>query len=611
MKMKNNSDNKNRPTLRRSQTITTFGVGAIADLPDASAMICDIDKWGTVGCVMLSDPRLEEKLAVSHFLMPPDTDVSSDGIKAVRFPRWMRCRKCQALRHLEDWRRRSLQNNPTKDFDSKPRCDICFIPLIPSRFVVACRKGHIDDFPFVEWAHGGGEVCASPSLQYKESGNSTSLSGILIKCVCGKMKDMGGSFSKETVERIAQHCKGAMPWALKWSSPCNEKLVTLQRGGTNVHFPILKSSILIPPHTSQNIKTIIKTTKAWSLYETQNNVELEPLLPKLIAGETGLEENDVKAAIEEMTGDAPIKPPIDKSEEDYRYEEYRAFLGDYDKDKDFDERDFLITAQDASAYDLEYFSSVVLVKKLREIRVQTGFSRIRPPQRHSEDGSDIPLEEQTEIMSVTQKRHPRWLPGYEVRGEGIFLEIDPKALQKWAASRLVKEHYKLLLERSRRHPDSFGIVERLTPEFIAIHTLAHLLIRQLSFECGYSSSALRERIYCSSDQGKRPMAGLLIYTAEGDSDGTMGGLVRQGEKDLLPDTFRRALDQAQWCSSDPLCIESDGQGYQALNLAACHACVMVPETSCELLNRYLDRAALVGTISVPEVSLFANLLSRK
>src|SRR5437868_8397354 len=108
MKMKNNSDNKNRPTLRRSQTITTFGVGAIADLPNASAMICDIDMWDKVGCQMLSDPRLEEKLGVSHFLMPPDTDTSSDGIKAVRFPRWLRCRKCKALRHIEDWRQRSL-----------------------------------------------------------------------------------------------------------------------------------------------------------------------------------------------------------------------------------------------------------------------------------------------------------------------------------------------------------------------------------------------------------------------------------------------------------------------------------------------------------------------
>jgi hypothetical protein len=182
-------------------------------------------------------------------------------------------------------------------------------------------------------------------------------------------------------------------------------------------------------------------------------------------------------------------------------------------------------------------------------------------------------------------------------------------LKEWAGNPLVKSHLDGLLSRSRKNPDAFGIVSELSPEFVLLHTLSHVLIKQLSFECGYSSSALRERLYCSNVLG-RQMYGLLIYTAEGGSDGTLGGLVRQGESDLFPNTLMNAINEAQWCSSDPLCVESSGQGYLGLNLAACHSCCMLPETSCELLNRYLDRSTLIGTLSQPSIGLYSSMLKQ-
>ena len=147
---------------------------------------------------------------------------------------------------------------------------------------------------------------------------------------------------------------------------------------------------------------------------------------------------------------------------------------------------------------------------------------------------------------------------------------------------------------------------QIGPRFILIHTFAHLIMNQLTFECGYSSAALRERLYISSNASS-PMSGVLIYTADGDSEGTMGGLVRMGKQIYIEPVIKKALDSAKWCSSDPVCMEmgnSKGQGPDACNLAACHNCALVPETACEEFNRFLDRGIVIGTIENPSLGFF-------
>jgi len=148
----------------------------------------------------------------------------------------------------------------------------------------------------------------------------------------------------------------------------------------------------------------------------------------------------------------------------------------------------------------------------------------------------------------------------------------------------------------------------VTPKFLLIHTIAHLFINQLSFECGYGSSSLRERIYCDVENTSRSMNGFLVYTASGDAEGTMGGLVRQGNPGRLERTLIRTLRKATWCSYDPICIESAGQGPDSCNLAACHGCALLPETSCEEGNRLLDRAVTIGTPGHPEMGFFEAFL---
>jgi len=594
----NNFRNIDRPTLRRSQTITTFGVGSIVDLPDDSVMICGIDKWSTKGCEPLHDERLEEKLRVSHFYMPPNVDQSNEGILAVRFPRYLRCRGyCKRLSNIDVWRDRAHKIGFSRDFDKKPYCDIDKINLIPARFVVACRKGHIDDFPYIEWVHAGKGICSSPSLTYSEGNGGAGLQGIIIKCQCKEKRNMGGSFSKDLLKEVAS-CSGSKPWEMIWSSKCGEQLTTLQRGSSNIHFPRIQSSILIPPYTSEGLRSSICKTELWNVFESQDGAMPVDVFIEPIAKEINEKVEVVKKEIEKMLSISDEDVILD--EENYRFQEFMAFNGNIPTDTN--EKDFLVQKIIGSKYRIPHIESVTLVKRLREIRVQTGFTRIKPASAVG-DGDENDTTEEIEVVPMSEKKKG-WLPGYEVRGEGIFLNFDVKNVISWENNISNTPRQKKIAARGKRNPDPFGIVETLTPGLLAIHTLSHLLIRQLSFECGYSSSSLRERIYYSSNK-KHPMAGLLIYTADGDSDGTLGGLVRQGEPDYLNDIVKKSLRESEWCSSDPLCIESDGQGYLGLNMAACHACALLPETSCELLNRYLDRGSVSGTLN-GEKGLFSE-----
>ena len=244
----------------------------------------------------------------------------------------------------------------------------------------------------------------------------------------------------------------------------------------------------------------------------------------------------------------------------------------------------------------QWFSQVSLVHKLRETRAFVGFSRIYP-------ASKISPEEERNLLS----REPKdWLPAIVVRGEGIFIQLREDRIEQWLrtcdheiddrTSRLAGAWERLLSHaRHITRPQP-------TARFLLLHTFSHLLINQLVFECGYGTASLRERIYCAD--GDHPMAGILIYTADGDAEGSMGGLVRMGKPSRLEPIVQKALDKAAWCSSDPVCMESGSQGPDGCNLAACHSCALVPETTCEEQNRLLDRGVVIGTLQSPDSGFF-------
>ncbi len=209
----------------------------------------------------------------------------------------------------------------------------------------------------------------------------------------------------------------------------------------------------------------------------------------------------------------------------------------------------------------------------------------------------------------------RWLPAIEVFGEGIYLELREDRVrqwqddnQAWLRTRLSDQFVTRLADVFQTLPPLVAADRAWASRYLLVHSLAHVLINQFVFECGYSTASLRERLYVSAD-ANAPMAGILIYTAAGDSEGTLGGLVRLGRQERLGPVVRRALSRASWCSADPVCSENlGGQGSRLANLAACHACVLLPETSCETVNQGLDRAMIVGTAATREPGWMAELL---
>jgi hypothetical protein len=289
--------------------------------------------------------------------------------------------------------------------------------------------------------------------------------------------------------------------------------------------------------------------------------------------------------------------PGDDAETAFRRAEYSVLRTSRDEEQ------LLIRAPKMDAYESDIagpFTRIMLVHKLRETRALAGFTRVFP-------AGAATMEEKMRLLRRAPAPEP-WLPAYVVYGEGLFFEFREDLVREWEDREPVRIRIASLdaqyrvQQRNRRQP-----VEPITPRFVLLHTIAHLLMNRLTFECGYSSAALRERLYVSSNS-QAPMAGLLIYTAAGDAEGTMGGLVRMGHPGYLEPLIRRALEAASWCSADPVCMEMGrrgGQGPDSCNLAACHGCALVPETACERFNRFLDRACVVGDMEAPDLGFFA------
>jgi hypothetical protein len=242
---------------------------------------------------------------------------------------------------------------------------------------------------------------------------------------------------------------------------------------------------------------------------------------------------------------------------------------------------------------------------LREVRALQGFTRLSPPTNEIEGDAASAIVPPSLVPGFD------WLPAVETFGEGIFFALNEARVQAWETQPAVMARCARL---TRRAGDAWlpGLGKQpISPRLVMLHTLSHLLLRRLSFTAGYPLPALRERIYAlPPGTGATPMAGILIYTTAGDSQGTLGGLVREGEADRFLATLLQSLQQADWCSSDPLCRESLGQGPDNLNLAACHACALVPETSCALWNRLLDRTLVLGSDTHRAAGFYGDLMEQ-
>lgn len=602
--------------VRRTQLISPWGVGAIVPFPeDESLMIAGLDMW-TFGNnkseFVIKDERLEKRLGVKELRRPPDfRDPDSDKtnalikIPAVRFPRWQYCPFCGTM-------------SKSSYYSTQEKCDGYQWPhgrscsgkkfkrkLIPERFIVMCSDGHVDDFPIMEWVHNNPNnskpIKDSCRLRRSTGGVSASLTGVFYECSCGAKRSMAGATNDGALERIGYTCKGSKPWLgieNDTNHPCQKEVKVVQRGGSNVWFGDVRSSIFIPIDATSSSRRIIKVLDDTfdTICNQRVNGEINRTIINLIAQMKNVDADELYEAalrrIDNMENEEDISEEM--SEETYRLAEYNVLVKSSGGDKmAFHSRNYPIREYDNVIH--QFFKSISLVPKLRETRAFVGFSRLQP-----NEGQRI--RDKKKVLALGDID---WLPAIEVFGEGLFFEFNDEALETWSKipeviSRVhqLNRPYNAMLER--RNSEKC----QLNPKYVLIHTFAHILINQLSFECGYGSSSIRERIYCDKGEQEHSMYGVLIYTASGDAEGSLGGLVRQGMPDRIEDTILDAIKNAKWCSADPVCIQSPGQGPDSCNLAACHNCALLPETCCENGNRLLDRALIVGTLDNSRIGFF-------
>ncbi len=612
--------------VRRAQLIAPFGTGAMLVTRNGTSLITSgLDHWYSLedgkGAVDLSEFqfeewRLQQELQVDHFRQPPDYrekwrygDSPNTGLTVpfLRFPMWHFCQRCGRLDKRELTER------------ARPKCKECeakgkYSPMFQVPFVAICDGGHIQDFPWCEWVHESAQPDCKGPMRLKATG-AASLAGQVVLCdgcerrrslslIMGASTDGSQSELSNSLEPGGPPflCRGRRPW-LGTDEPsacgCGRPLRGSLRNASNLYFAQVRSAIYLPRGDAAAPSKLVSLfeepplsilIKLWvSSGEEIQPADLRVQQPQLLQPYSDLE---IKAAVRIVQSGGQSARPSGDWDEDahtaFRRAEFDVLRAPRDEEQ------LLIRRQDTGDYEARiarYFSRIMLVSKLKETRALAGFTRAYPD-------NDQSLEERKALLwRDVPPGKKQWLPAYVVYGEGLFLEFDEAILRQWEQRSDVISRVQPLIVRYRQLQQDRRLRSRpLTPRFVLLHTFAHILMNRLSFECGYSSAALRERLYVS-DNPASPMAGLLIYTAAGDAEGTMGGLVRMGKPGNLEPVIRRALEAAQWCSTDPVCMEigaHGGQGPDSCNLAACHNCALVPETACEEFNRFLDRGVVIG-----------------
>jgi hypothetical protein len=568
--------------------------------------------------------RLERRLGVDHLRLPPDYRRPRRGrqipnvaltVPFLRFPQWHFCWRCKSMSELP-LSATGRQWCPYCQAEGK-RALLAQVP-----FVSMCDAGHLQDFPWREWVHRSHSPDCTGRLSLIATGGST-LANQLVRCSCGKKRNLSGiveaspdgsatTLSSTLASGEGDYlCRGVRPQhGSGLGEGCNRPLRGSLRSASNLYFGLVRSAIYVPRTEAgvpSELLAILKEPEPVdfiaAVHDTGRAIEGARVRRFSQRALRAYSDEEIERAaaliIEELEGAESTQPGEDEGHEEvFRWPEVKVL-----REPAGGPELTVVPVEPANYTGLigELFSAVNLVERLRETRVLAGFNRVFPEQEADS------AKRMGQLWADPPSRGQAWLPGYCVFGEGLFLELREDKLAQWEEQEVVQARVELLRSRFESARAQRQLQDRdLSARFLLIHELAHVLMNQLTFECGYSSAALRERLYVAS-AGERQSAAVLIYTAAGDAEGTMGGLVRMGKPGYFEEVLDRALLGARWCAADPVCMEigtAHGQGPDSCNLAACHSCGLVPETACEEFNRFLDRGLLIGAPDEPNVGFF-------
>lgn len=603
--------------IKRNHLIAPFGVGAVLLARNGvSVVVCGLDEWLNarpdhprgVGHWLddnrVVDRNLEARLSVTRLIRPPAVAEDPNHhntwfLRVARFPTWEYCINPKCRRMVR------------RDADDVPagRCTTCGgegrkrgqWPTQQSPVVLACPDGHLSDVPWVEWVHtaalrrdadalhdpdaGEPRVCRQPELAYRVASDITAP---VVACnTCKAEIDLGALRARR------QSCPGDRPWLPgSAAQPCDAGAQLLERTSTNLYFADVRSALHLPlgPAIDHRLTALLQEPIAQLLISshttavgTVSDVGLTALCQ--VAAARGIRTGPRTVADHVAVLD---QPPVE-IEDAVRSQELDALLeGTATTASPTGLPPLIVEPRDIGAYDgplfqgpSRRFAAVSAVPRLAETRVLAGFSRVEPVRIGPAEGFEMMWG--TTPAPGTDRD---WLPANRVYGEGILLVLDPDNVARWVSA----------VESGTAHWREATTVagESVGPRHLLAHTLAHALLREAAAVCGYSLPSLRERILVDVDRAGRERTGLLIYTAEGDSHGTLGGLVELVAPGSLEPLIQRAVDHARWCGADPVCMHPpEGVGL-ITTPGCCHHCLLIPETTCEMFNSHLDRAALVG-----------------
>lgn len=605
--------------VRRSQMLTTYGPGAMVDLPDHAVIVGGLEFWNGPK-QSVREERLQQKLAAMfnrksvELFAPPvaEQDDASAGVKVLRFPQWFVAQYEDRWGENREFRSRPLLH--TKGLGGGQHYktpEKKAVSIIPMRFVQACPNGHISDVDWRGFAHRAeaGAGHAAPchrSLWLDERGTTGDFADIFVRCECGKSRSLAETTATKDRAAPLGWCNGDRLWLgaharevchTEHGKPYPNRL--LVRSASHAYFSQTLSVIhipekdaalkkamdevwvdyLMPVEEEAELKFVLKQQKAFAAVGQFPTDRLFAEIQRRKAGGGG-ETKSIKEAELETLLDQPLELTEDVPKDDF----YAVTLPPKTE-----------TARVAAV--MGKVEKVVLVHKLREVITQVGFTRF------DSITADIDGELSLDVRMAPLALDQTWLPAVENHGEGVFIAFKKEALDAWWKRPAVKARTKSLVggfepwKKAKKSPMEFP-----GPTYVMLHSLAHLLITSVALECGYSASSIRERIYAG-----KAGAGILLYTGSADADGTLGGLVQVGRN--IGHHLAHALDMGRLCSNDPVCAQhqpDDNREERFLHGAACHGCLLIAEPSCERQNQFLDRALVVPTVDEQGAAFFSE-----
>ncbi len=603
-----------RVKIRQSQIVSTYGPGALVDLPDYAVLIAGLEHWRGEAR-LIPEPRLlanlRRRLGIPFLELrsppvPEKEEEQGTGIVAWQFPEWFVAqfeqvtskygRSRPVVHRLRLVKGRYSADDPTGKKKSKGW------PVVPIRFVQACPNGHLSDINWSHLVHGQGVGCGG-QLWLDERGTTGDLAELSVRCDgCHRTMPLIQLQGEHT--RLGK-CQGKRPWL--GPEPGGDEVCVgpegkahnnrlLIRHASHAYLPVVERAISIPDHNEQLRKAIDAIWDDFlSVAESAEEVRRERRKPRVQAALEGLSDEQVWAECERRrSGGAEIQRDLKSVELDTFLSLPEELQSDRPEGDFFARRRPLDPDRRGAIEEVE---RVVLVHRLREVVCETGFTRFEP----TVPLVDVEIDLGARLAALA--RETRWLPAVENRGEGVFLALRADRVKKWTTREGVKKRaadFHRGLEVTAKTTLSNERVEQIYMPYLLLHSLSHLLLTAIALECGYAAASIRERIYVRDGA-----YGLLLYTGTPDAEGTLGGLVEVGRK--IARHLEAALELGRLCSNDPVCAQHrPNQTHEGRTLhgAACHGCLLIAEPSCERRNELLDRSLVVPTVDSTEVAFF-------